>query len=363
MKKVIITGGGFAGITAGLKLLKNNFSVTMFNPRAVFEFSPLLPDALIKDKPMLAEFSFAPLLGYKNFQLLTEKVVGVDATTKIVRGEKSTAEYDYLLIATGMDGKMAIEGNEQNSILFKSVADVVKISDYLKTKIKVGGTIAVNIIGAGATGVETALALATYLKARTEKWQINLFHNLPLPINNNPAWLATLLVKIFKTHNINFIPNQTITRLCPEGVVCGTNLHNSELNILTAGGRANVKFCAPEFLDERGQIKVNEFLQTIDENIFAAGDVSNSPNLKTAQAAEYEGNLVAKNILAHAVQHTLSPNKFKMQGFLMMTGAGTAAGMAGPFRLNGRLGGLLRLLAYLKSLPGIKNRLKLLQGN
>lgn len=366
MNKVIIIGGGFAGITAASKLLKSGFTVTMFNQRETFEFCPLLPDALMKNNPTLAEFSYDWLKNYKNFQLINEKILKIDQAAKTVSGEKNILSYDYLLIATGIDGKMAVEGSEQNSILFKSATDIAKIGDYLKNKINAGTPIAVNIIGAGATGVEAALALADYFKktppAGEKKWQINLFHKQSLPLSGNSTWLSETLVKILKKQNINFIPNQTITRLCPDGVECGKDLHNGQLNILTAGGRANAQFCPVEFLDERGQIKVNEFLQTIDENIFAAGDVSNSPNLKTAQAAEYEGGLTAKNIIASESGQPLRPNLFKLRGFIMLTGANTAVGNAGPFKLNGRFANLLRYGAYLMSLPGIKNRLKLLRN-
>jgi len=362
MKKVIITGGGFAGITAGLKLLKNNFSVTMFNPRAVFEFSPLLPDALIKNNRNLAVFSYEPLLKYKNFELIAEKIIKIDPTNKTITGEKATFPYDYLLIATGLDGRMPIDGGMENSILFKTVADVEKLSVYLKNKINSNLPITINVIGAGATGIEIALALTAYLKSKTKKWQINLFHNQPAPMGNNPAWLAEALVKTLKKQGINFMPNESIARLCPDGVMCGQDLHEGELNILTAGGMPNTSFAPKNILNERGFVAVDEFLQSPDKIIFAAGDVNCSPNIKTAQAAEYEGKLCADNIIATIHNQKMSQNNFKMRGFLIMTGKGTALGTALNFKVGGRIAGLLRLIAYFKSLPGFDNRLKLLKN-
>ncbi len=361
-KNVVIIGGGFAGMMAALKLLKNNFTVTLFNPKDNFEFCPLLPDALIKNKPSLAEFSFAPLLAYKNFQFLKEKILNIDIAAKTVRGDKTTTAYDYLFIATGMDARTNIDGGDKNSVLFKTVYDIQRINAILQDKIQSSNNVIVNVVGAGATGVETAIALSAWLKARVKNWQVNLFHNRDVPINNNPPWLAQALIKQLKKDGINFMPNETITRLCPEGVECGATVHQGQLNILTAGGRPNTDFAPAKILNERGQISVNEFLQSKEKNIFAAGDVCSSPNLKTAQAAEYEGKLAADNIIALNNGQPMKQNNFKPRGFLMMTGINKAAGTAFGLRLNGRIAGLLRHGAYVTSLPGIKNRLKLLRA-
>ena len=47
--------------------------------------------------------------------MLTEKVVALEIDTKIARGEKTAVSYDYLLIATGINGKARIEGAEENT--------------------------------------------------------------------------------------------------------------------------------------------------------------------------------------------------------------------------------------------------------
>ena len=129
------------------------------------------------------------------------------------------------------------------------------------------------------------------------------------------------LLRIFKKQKINFNLSHKVNNIISKDNIVTVTAEDSKGNTVTFDG----DYCLVSvgrkpytegldlekvgiILNERGQISVNDTLQTNDENIFAIGDVIKGPML--AHKAEEEGVLVAE-IIANQKPHinyNLIPN-------------------------------------------------------
>src|SRR3989304_9914742 len=104
MKKVLIAGGGFAGINAAHKLAKSNkVEVTLIDRRNPHLFQPLLYQvAMAGLSPAEIAVPIRSLLSkYRNVKVFQSEVIDVDLEKKIAHTSKGDFEYDYLVLACG----------------------------------------------------------------------------------------------------------------------------------------------------------------------------------------------------------------------------------------------------------------------
>ena len=177
-KRIVIIGGGFAGLTLGKKLRKSDYQVILLDRNNFHTFQPLLyqvataglePDSITY--PIRKVFQ-----KYPDFYFRMAEVENIDSDAKIVNTNLGAIYYDYIVIATGarsnffgyeqvknysMPMKSIRHALDLRSLLLQNFEDaLVTKSDEEREKL-----MNVVIVGAGPTGVELAGALAE-LKTR-----------------------------------------------------------------------------------------------------------------------------------------------------------------------------------------------------
>jgi NADH dehydrogenase len=171
--RVLILGGGFAGVGAAQKLKKADAEVVLVDRHDYHTFQPLLyqlATGLLETTGV--GHSLRDLLEqHDNTTIHKDSVTGVDLDTREVSfAELAPASYDYLVLALGAQVNFfGTEGAPKHAFPMYTLPDAVRLKDHLLERweaadrdpsIIADGALNVVVVGGGPTGVETAGALA-----------------------------------------------------------------------------------------------------------------------------------------------------------------------------------------------------------
>ncbi|MDY6835895.1 MAG: FAD-dependent oxidoreductase [Chloroflexota bacterium] len=214
-------------------------------------------------------------------------------------------EYDKLVICTGSTArKPPIPGIELEGV---TTLHSMKDSDYLR-RIRDGGKVRKSVIvGGGAIGVETAEALC--LSGMT----VTIIELLPQILPFLDEELAKVVENYLRTQSINIITQNGVKEFLGEGgKLTGVSLQSGEvidcqLAVLAIGVQPNSKLAADAGLSvgKLGGIVVDDYMQTSDPNIYAAGDCIEVKNIITGNPvlaplgdlANLEGRVAGENVI------------------------------------------------------------------
>ncbi|MBW4643236.1 MAG: mercuric reductase [Goleter apudmare HA4340-LM2] len=205
-------------------------------------------------------------------------------------GDK-TLRFKKAVIATGARAaRPAIPGIEQAGYLTnESVFSLIQRPERLA------------VIGGGPIGCELAQAF------RRLGCEVVLFHNSPHILNKEDVEAAEILQKVLIKEGIRLVLNSKLEEVVSvtEGkrLYFSVNGHRDSVTvdeILVGAGRApnvqglNLEAVKVEY-DQRRGVKVNDYLQTTNPQIYAAGDIC--MDWKFTHAADAAARIVIKNTL------------------------------------------------------------------
>ena len=138
MKKVVVIGAGFAGLTALKQLIKSKkLEITLINDKDYFLFTPRLTEILngsISEKIVIKPIK--RIFGNK-VDFIREKAISVDLKNNIVETKNKKINYDYLIMAHGATTNYFGNKNiEENTIGYKDYNEVLEIKKKIKNNIK-----------------------------------------------------------------------------------------------------------------------------------------------------------------------------------------------------------------------------------
>ena len=369
MERVVIIGGGYAGIYALRELVKNkHLKITLIDKCTFHNLQPEVYD-LIANKSNIADVTIdltTLCLGvnhsYLEYKNLNVKKIDKESQ-KIYTEEKEIVEFDYLIMAAGtrtffpssvpglnsahdvkkLNWAMFFKQSFENQ-LFKKIQNEAKICDDTH----------IIVVGAGLSGVEIAAEMAYNSKMffqrgsfSCDNLKISLVSSSSTILPGLTSELINMSHKRLKSLGINVITNTKLEK-CEDGYAYlsnGTKIFNSFL-IFTGGVEASK---ITEELDvaknTRGQIIVNEYMQSDKyDNVFAIGDSAEIRNQKgeimppNVTIARISGINAGKNILNKIRNKKLVKCNPKLDGILIALGGKFAAGnIYGLFHVEGRI--------------------------
>ena len=250
-------------------------------------------------------------LNAKGIAAVTEtEVVSINRQQKTVTarhvetGEASEHPYDKLVLATGATPLMPpVPGTDLEGI---TTLQSMRDADYLR-KIRDDGMIKkAVVVGGGLIGVETCEAL------HLADIEITVVEMLPQVLMFLDWEMAKLVENHMRAKGAHIITENPVSAfLGKDGVLTGVKLKNGtelpcDLAVVATGVRPNSALASEAGLDigETRGIAVNEFLQTSDPDIYAAGDCIEIPNRITGKKvhapygdlANLEGRVVGQNV-------------------------------------------------------------------
>ncbi len=315
--RVIILGNGITGITCARTLRKHsNWDITVISQETKYFWSrTALMYVFMGDMRFEDTKPYEDGFWKKNrIQLVQDEIRSIDfQNSELISGSGKRFTYDKLLIATGAKpNKFGWEGQNLNGVTgMYSYQDLEKIEELsIETKNAC-------IVGGGLIGVE----LAEMLKTRGTHVTM-LIRESGYWRNVLPKVDAELVSNHISTHGIELIFNEELDRILPdENGRVGKVISNTGREIdcqfvgITAGVSPNISFLKNSSLNSNRGVLVNEFLQTSEKNIYAAGDCAEFENPVPGRAkieqvwytGRLQGELAAYNMLGAMKKYNPGP--------------------------------------------------------
>ncbi len=315
MKKVLILGGGFAGIQTAIELQKKkSFEVTLISDRDYLYIYPISIWVPVK----MAEFDDVkvPLTDIQKkypFQIIIDTVKDIHAAENKVVCQNQTVSYDYLVVAfgaekmqhKGMNNTLSICGKPEMSVSIRN-----KISELIergsgKIAIGFGGNPKDKSAVRGGPAFELAFNIHNYLRKKKirENYEITFFAPMPDPGARMGKGALELLDVMFEKFNIKKRFGKKINEFVADGVIFEdeSKLGADFIMFIPAANGHSVLKNSDLPITESGFIQIdNSGLVNGFTNVFAIGDIAalEGPEwiAKQGHIAELMGRNAAYNI-------------------------------------------------------------------
>ena len=316
--KVLIIGAGHAGIETAASLRNLGFSgkIEIFDQENTLPYQkPPLSKSFIKSFDT-KEALLRSKEWYVNNKIdlkLNTYIKFINHKNKSLSDEKDNLyHYDKLVIATGSKNNLlGIDTKEYQNGNFFSLRN---LEDSKRIRKKISEIQTITIIGAGFIGLEIA---TTALQLNKDVTIIENSENvMGRSISKD---LSKWLINYYTKSGIKFILNKSFKSLKSDekskiNVIMSddTNI-NSEMVLISAGSQPNDLLFKSIKVNEFNKIKVNSFLETNIDDIYAIGDCcffdyySKEVRLESIQNATDQAKTVAKNILGMKEQYNFVP--------------------------------------------------------
>lgn len=311
MKKVLILGGGFAGVESAIFLRKEGFKVTLISNRDYFYIYPT--SIWIPTGESSFEDMCVPLKDIQKahgFELIIDEVEAINTKENKVTCKNETYEYEQLVVAMG-SGKMKHEGSENFLSICGAPEDSIKIKDEIDKLIKKGnGKIAMGFGGnpkdpsnvRGGPAFEVMFNVHNQLKklGLRENFELTFFAPMAEPGKRLGDKALKMMDIFFDRLNIKKHFGKKITRFEKDGIVFedDSKLESDFTMFIPAGDGHSVFTNSDLPLNEAGLIKINDFSEVDGcDNVYAIGDsvALEGPDWKAKQG--HVAEVMARNVV------------------------------------------------------------------
>lgn len=387
--RIVIIGGGFAGIALAKQLRNKNVQVVLLDKHNYHTFQPLLYQVATGglEAGSIAYPIRKVIQEFDDFYFRLTNVKEVDTANKKVITEIGDLRYDYLVIATG--SKTNYFGNkeiERNSMAMKTIPQSLNIRSLIlenfEQAVLLEDTNEKNrlinfvLVGGGPTGVELAGALAEMKKAILQKdypdldiakMKINLIQGSDRILDSMSEkssaeaekFLVDLGVKVWKNVRVTNYNGRTITTNTDLSIETATVIWTAGVQgAIIAGLDGNA------LVENVKRIRVNQFNQVVGfDNLFALGDIAmmelrNYPkgHPMMAQPALQQGKLLGDNLVRLLENKPMKPFDYKDKGAMATIGRNKAVVDLPNYHFSGVFAWFVWMFVHLFSLIGFKNK-------
>ena len=387
-KKIIVVGGGFAGIQFIKTLDEKLFDVVLVDKINHHQFQPLFYQVATSQlEPSSISFPLRNIFKKKNnVQIRLATVLSIDKTKKTITTSIGDFDYDYLVIAIGCTTNFF--GNEnikQNALTLKSTYDSITIRNHILQTFE--NIISASpeekeslfnfvIVGAGPTGVELSGAFAEIKKDVLPKDYRGIdFSRLNILLIEGTKNTLNSMSNTAQLSSRNYLEKMGVK------IYTETFVKNYDGNILTlntgetiktktviwaAGVTGNkIEGFAPETITPTNRLKVNRINKVLEsENIFALGDIAYMETTlypkahpQLANVAINQAKLLAKN-LKYLKQNKPTKNfEYRDLGSMATIGRNKAVVDLPFIHFKGYFAWLTWIFVHLMLILSVKNKL------
>ena len=391
-KRVIIVGGGFAGLKLSRCLLKSGYQIVLLDQNNYHQFQPLLYQVATAGlEPSAISFPFRRLLqNHKRAHFRIAELQKIDSNKKKVFTNIGSIEYDFLVIATGLTTNFfGMKNIAEKALTMKSVSDALFIRNTILQNYEAAlntldkhnkeAYLNIVIVGGGPTGVELAGAIAEmknfilpkdYPELDFSLMSIYLFEASPKVLGSMlekssvkaKAYLEKLGVKV-KTETV-------VKDFDGKNVLLSDGKKHLTFNLVWSAGVTATIFDGidKDRIGTGGRILVNRFNEIEGyKNVYAIGDIAlmktekfPSGHPQVAQTAIQQAENLGNNLRKMKVGKPSKVFKYRDKGSLATIGRHLAVADLGIFKFQGYLAWLLWSLVHVMSIVGVKNKLLVL---
>jgi NADH:ubiquinone reductase (H+-translocating) len=396
LPRVLIVGGGFAGLAAARALGGAPVEVTLVDRRNHHVFQPLLyqvATAALSPADITAPIRHV-LRKQMNCQVALAEVTGVDPAQRRLLFAGGHVVYDYLILAAG--ATHAYFGHEEWAPIapgLKSIEDATEMrrrillafesAEYEGNDDARRAALTFGIVGGGPTGVELAGAIKEiagntlqkdyrYIDTRTTR--VILFQGGERILPQFDPELSARAQRDLERLGVEVRLKSRVTRVTPQGVEVGGEFIPIRNVFWAAGVKASPigKSLGAE-LDPSGRVIVGPDLTIAGRpELFVVGDLAAAKSGDTGepipgvaqagmQMGHYAGSIIAREAAApvrgdEAKPPERKPFVYRDKGSLAVIGKSRAVAQIGKLRLGGFAAWLLWGVVHIAFLIGFRDR-------
>jgi NADH dehydrogenase len=395
-QRIVILGGGFAGVYAALRLEKTlaqdpGVEVVLISRENFLLFTPMLHEVATGElAPTDIVNPLRKLL--RRVRLFLGEVESIDLPGKSVTISHGDSRhhheltYDHLVLALGASTNFFnLPGLQERALTMKSLGDALHLRNHLIKNLEeadfecCGGLreslLTVVVAGAGFAGVETIGGLNDFVRdslkfypqLEEEMLRFVLVDAGPVVLPELSTKLGAYAQKKLERRKIEIMLNAKVEAVSDQGVKLSTGVSIKTNTLIWTGGNApHPLLTTLPCQKDRGRPLVNEFLEVPEwPGVWAAGDCAAIRDHRTgklypptAQHALRQGKVLARNLEAALRGGAKKPFVFSMLGQLAAIGRRT--GVANIFGLNfsGFIAWFLWRTIYLSKLPRLEKKVR-----
>lgn len=395
-KRILILGGGFAGVYCAQRLEKilspDEATIQLVNQENYLVYQPMLPEVISGSIGITDIVSPIRHLCPRT-QLIMREVESIDLARKVVtvspgfRPRQLELPYDYLVIALGgIVNFYGMPGMLEHGRPFRTLADALALRNHLIHVLEEADVetdaaerqklLTFVVAGGGFSGVELMAELndfihsvkSSYSRIRDERVRCVLVHPKDHILPEMDQKLALFAEKILKGRGVEILANDRVTAA------------TSEKAVLKSGGdipcktlASTVPAAVPPVLQkldcakDKGRLQANSRFELAgyEGSVWTVGDcaaastVKGNPVPPTAQHATRAAELVADNIAAAMRGGEARGFTFEGLGKLASLGHYSAIAEIMGMRVSGFLAWVLWRTIYLMKMPGLNRKVRI----
>ena len=390
MKRIVIIGAGFGGITAAKELINSDNHIIIIDKTNHHLFQPLLYQVATAAlspgdiaKPIRSVFK-----DHKNIEVLLGNVKSIDIVNHKVFYNDSVVEYDYLILSPGSTHSY-FGKNEWSQFApgLKTLNDALKIREKILLSLEKAEMIedenerkkylSFVIVGGGPTGVELAGAISEIVNKNilpdfrnisSESTKVYLVEAMSGVLNAYPQKLTLKAKEDLEKLGVKVILNKKVTGINKDGVQVEEDFIETKNIIWAAGNQVSdlIKQVTKN-IDRSGRAIVNKDL-SIDEdkNIFIIGDSAFVKDKKgnslpaIAPVAIQQGKFVGKLLKSGREKNLGKEFHYFDKGMMATIGKAKAVAVVKGFQLSGLFAWLAWCVIHIFYLISFRNRLRVM---
>ena len=382
-KRVVVVGGGFAGLNAAKRLARRKeLEITVIDRHNYHLFQPLLYQVAMAglSPGEIAVPIRSVLAKHRNVSVLMAEAKGVDLAGRKLRTEFRDIDYDYLILACGAQHSYfgheewepfapGLKTLEQATEIRRRVLLAFELAEREKSPEKIRQLLTFVVVGGGPTGVELAGALGEISRFALSRdfRHIDPRQTRVILIEAGQKVLAAFDPKLperakldLENLGVTIWTGARVTGIDAEGVTLG-NERLAACTVLWAAGvkPAEINASIGE-VDRAGRVLVEKDLSLPGHReVFVLGDQAavkgeSLPGL--APVAIQEGRAAAAAIIADFQGRERKPFRYLDKGQIATIGRSKAVFESGGVKFGGLFAWLAWLLIHIFYLIGFKNR-------
>lgn len=388
--RIVIVGGGFAGISLAKKLHNQEVQVVLLDKHNYHTFQPLLYQVSTGGlEPDSIAYPIRKILkDFPEFYFRLANVLEIDHEKNRLTTDIGIISYDYLVLATGSEtnfyGNKEIERNSMamktipqslnlRSLILENFEQALLTSDLNERNALMNFV----IVGAGPTGVELAGALAEIKKGILPKdypdldirrMQINLIQGSGRVLDAMSEQASEKAEEFLEKLGVQIWKKVRVVNYDGHLVTTTTDLTFETATLIWAAGVKGKTISgldAGDFVVKGNRLKVNSFNQVAGfTNIFAVGDLAcmidddfphGHPMM--AQPAIQQGRHLGENFERLILGKEMKPFSYLNKGSMATIGRNKAVVDLPRFRFQGVFAWFVWMFVHLFFLIGFRNRM------
>ncbi|MCA0386352.1 MAG: FAD-dependent oxidoreductase [Firmicutes bacterium] len=388
-KRILILGGGYAGVKAGKtlhKIFKNDDSVeiTLIDRKPYHTLMTELHEvAGHRTEPHAIQIDLRTIFAGRKVKVVTDNITNVDFEGKQLTSERATYKFDYLILAAGSDSNsFGIEGIDEHAFTLWSYEDAIKLRTHVEKMFQMAAIeedaevrkqlLTFAVVGGGFTGVEMVGELGEAKEHLSEKYGVDKKEVTIYNIEATPRILNTLkdekqiaaVERRYKKLGIELLKNAALVKATADGFELKDGRVFKTKTLVWGAGIKVSNFIGKLGLEagRGGRVVVNKYMQTTKyANVFMAGDNAHYEDKdgflpQIVEAAEQSGHTAAMNIGALIQGKEMHEHKQNYHGFMVSIGSRYAVSDNNGLKFNGFFAVLIKHLVnfyYLFLVSGV----------